>query len=80
MPFVFAAWICNSDMNDQFVIDFNTALKYGLLNIDSAIKESKESFPSQFSPADYLKNKIDYNLDKDKMKAIELFLSYIKQL
>lgn len=80
LPFVFAAWICNSDMDDQFVIDFNTALKHGLLNIDAAIKESKENYPSQFSPTDYLKNKIDYNLDRDKMKAIELFLSYIKQL
>lgn len=80
LPFVFAAWVCNSNINNQFVIDFNNALKYGLLNIDSAIEASNEKHPARFDPSDYLKNKIDYNLDEDKRKAIELFLSYIKQL
>jgi len=80
LPFVFAAWVINSEVNESIITEFNQCLKSGILNIDKAISESTETYPAGFNPSDYLKNKIDYSLDDDKRKALELFLSYIRKL
>ncbi len=80
LPFVFAAWVSTSETNPEFVNEFNEVLKKGIKDIDSALKNSKLNFPSKFDPEDYLKNKIDFNLDDKKKIALELFLHYIRQL
>ncbi len=80
LPFVFAAWVSTSETNPEFVNEFNEVLKKGIKDIDSALKNAKLSFPSKFDPEDYLKNKIDFNLDDKKKIALELFLHYIRQL
>lgn len=80
LPFVFAAWVTTSDVDTEFVSEFNAALKMGIENTDKALTESTTIFPSKFDPADYLKNKISYDLDDKKKMALELFLHYIKQL
>ncbi len=80
LPFVFAAWVTTSEVNSNFIQAFNDALKTGVNNINKALSESTFNFPSKFNPEDYLKNKIDYNLDDKKRIALELFLHYIRQL
>jgi chorismate dehydratase len=78
LPFVFAAWIANKPMNDEFIADFNKALKYGLGHRSELLKELPER--TDFDLADYLMHKLDFDLTPDKLKAFHLFLDYIKQL
>lgn len=80
LPFVFAAWVTTSDVDSQFISEFNEVLKSGIDKTTEALKESELKFPAKFNPEDYLKNKIDYLLDDKKKVALELFLHYIKQL
>ncbi len=80
LPFVFAAWVTTSEINDAFVYEFNAALKFGIDNTKTAIQQSAIQPSNNFDPLDYLTNKINYNLDADKKKALELFLKYISQL
>ena len=78
LPFVYAAWVANKEISAQFVEEFNEALKFGLNNRDKVLKELP-AVPN-FDLEDYLFNKLDFDLTNDKRKALDLFLSYIKQL
>lgn len=80
LPFVFAAWVTTSDINSEFISEFNEVLKEGIKNTKKAIEESDFKYPENFNAADYLKNKISYDLDSEKKKALNLFLNYIGKL
>ena len=77
LPFVFAAWVANTKLPQDFIISFNTALEKGLSNIDKALALEGDSYPNCKNPEDYLNNKISYNLDVEKQKGMELFLRKI---
>ena len=77
LPFVFAAWVSNTKLPQDFINTFNTALEEGLSNIDKALALEGYSYPKCENPKDYLNNKISYNLDSEKQKGMELFLSKI---
>lgn len=72
MPFVFATWVANKNLSEDFVRAFNEALANGLSKIDEVILENQLDY---FDVDDYLKNKIQYHLNEDKFKAIDLFLN-----
>ena len=76
-PFVFAAWVANTKLPQDFIISFNKALEKGLSNIDKALALEGDSYPNCENPEDYLNNKISYNLDIEKQKGMELFLRKI---
>jgi chorismate dehydratase len=77
LPFVFAAWVANTKLPQDFIISFNKALEKGLSNIDKALALEGDSYPNCKNPEDYLNNKISYNLDVEKQKGMELFLRKI---
>jgi len=77
LPFVFAAWVSNTKLPQDFINDFNKALENGLSNIDNALALEVDSYPNCETPEDYLNNKISYNLDPEKQKGMELFLRKI---
>lgn len=72
LPFVFAAWVANKEIDKDFIQRFNEALSNGILKIDEVITEN---LIANFDVDDYLKNKIQYHLNDDKHKAINLFLN-----
>lgn len=80
LPFVFAAWVTTSDIDQKFISEFNEVLKNGIKNTDKAIKESNTQHPKNFNALDYLSNKISYGLDEKKKEALSLFLGYISKL
>jgi chorismate dehydratase len=81
LPFVFAAWVSTEKLDEKFISEFNSVLKYGVENCGQAIDEGeKELTISKEKAFTYLTQRIDYILDHDKKKALELFLSYIKRL
>jgi chorismate dehydratase len=77
LPFVFAAWVANKELPQDFIIVFNKALEKGLSNIDKALALERDSYPNCENPEDYLNNKISYSLDFEKQKGMELFLRKI---
>lgn len=80
LPFVFAAWVTTSEIDENFVNEFNKVLENGIKHIEEAIKESQIVHPKNFDASDYLSNKISYNLDDKKREALQLFLKYISEL
>lgn len=80
LPFVFAAWVTTSEIDKDFVTEFDKVLGDGVNHIEQAIKESQASHSKNFDPIDYLSNKISYNLDDKKREALQLFLKYMSQL
>ncbi|HRG01688.1 MAG TPA: menaquinone biosynthesis protein [Bacteroidia bacterium] len=77
LPFVFACWVSNVKLENDFITEFNKTLAYGVNHIEEAVKE-KPNNTKGFDALDYLKNKISYNLDSDKKKALEKFLELMK--
>ena len=77
LPFVFACWISNKNIDQGFLSEFNYALKSGLSEIEKAVEIEKHNFPHCNNPNDYLNNKISYILDEEKRKGMEVFLSMI---
>ena len=77
LPFVFACWIANKELDEGFKKEFNNALKFGVENIEEAIKSAADIYSHCKNPQDYLNNKISYLLDEDKRKGMELFLEKI---
>lgn len=77
LPFAFAVWAANKPISPEFTKDFNNALKYGL---DNRLEVIKDHPLNGFDLEDYLKNKLDFNLDEKKRQAIDLFLDYVKAL
>ena len=80
LPFVFAAWIANKRLPQDFIIEFNNSLKDGLDNIDQSLEQHRESHFLCQDPKYYLSNNISYFLDDKKLKAMDLFLKKYKKI
>ena len=78
LPFAFAVWAANKPIPQDFVSEFNTALKLGLDNRDKVIAELPKRDDFDFEK--YLMHNLNFDLDADKRKALNLFLDYIKAL
>ena len=78
LPFVFAVWASNKPIQEDFKIAFNDALKYGL----DHRKEVIAGLPKieNLDLEDYLTRKVDFNLDEQKLIALEKFLGLIRTL
>jgi chorismate dehydratase len=76
LPFVFAAWIANKGLPDNFVTAFNEANALGLQHIEEVIKENPFR---HFDLHQYYTSCIQYHLDDTKRKGLELFLSKLKR-
>lgn len=79
LPFVFACWVANKPISQEFVDEFNHVLKNNMFHTEEVltffnVDEAQKSFLS-----DYLNNDISYPLDDNKRKAIDLFLHYLKK-
>lgn len=80
LPFVFACWVANKELDRNFVKRFNEALRFGLMNSEKVISEYAKETGADVNVKDYLENKISYALDDRKKFAMELFLNYANEL
>lgn len=78
LPFVFAVWASNKPVPEDFRTAFNSALKSGLDHRKEVIESL--SRPNNFDLEDYLMNKIDFDLDDEKLLAMARFHELIKTL
>jgi chorismate dehydratase len=76
LSFVFAAWISNKKLDDQFIDEFNKANLFGLSKLDDVVREHPYEI---FNLPHYYKDCISFDLDKNKRKGLELFLKMIEK-
>ena len=74
LPFLFAAWISNKKLEDHFIDKFNLANSIGLNDLDKVVEENPVNF---FDLHHYYRDCISFDLDLEKRKGMELFLSYL---
>jgi chorismate dehydratase len=72
LPFVFAAWVSNKKLNENFINSFNKANAAGFDKIEAIIKENP--FP-QFNLNEYYTKYISFQLNQKKMEALKVFLN-----
>jgi chorismate dehydratase len=77
LPFVFACWVSNVPLEEKFISEFNKTLAFGVNHIEESVIERPNQALGD-KALDYLKNKISYNLDADKRKALIKFLELMK--
>lgn len=75
LPFVFAAWIANKKLPDDFITAFNNGNKIGLANIDKVIEEN---IYDKYDLRTYFTTNISYHLTEQKKQGLEKFLAFIR--
>lgn len=80
LPFVFACWVANKKLPDDFINEFNAALKFGIDNRPALIAELSKENNYSTDVAYYLNEQIKYDLNDERKKALSLFLEYMKGL
>jgi len=76
LPFVFAAWVSNKNLDESFVNDFNKANEFGLKNLDKVVKQNPFEV---YDLHTYYTKCINFDLDENKKKGLELFLQKINK-
>lgn len=74
LPFVFAAWVANKRLSEEFIELFNEANKKGLQNIDAVVAENVSPY---YDLNTYYTQNISYELTGEKRKGLEKFLSFL---
>jgi chorismate dehydratase len=77
LPFVFAAWVANKKIPKSFLSDFNIATSEGLLKLDKIISLNPYGLYDLF---EYYTKNIDYKLNEEKRKAMELYFAKLNML
>ncbi|RYE17048.1 MAG: hypothetical protein EOP51_24630 [Sphingobacteriales bacterium] len=75
LPFVFAAWVANKELPEDFVNAFNAANAEGLRHIDAVVEENP--FP-YYDLKKYFTHNIHYLLDEEKRRGLAKFLELIQ--
>lgn len=71
LPFVFAAWVANKKLPDDFLVLFDKATGEGLYHIDSIV--SAQAY-TEYDLKHYYSRNIDYRFDERKKQGLALFL------
>lgn len=74
LPFVFAAWVSNRKLPDEFIEIFNKANALGLEHLDEIVAANPFDI---YDLKKYYTIHINYFLDEKKIKAMENFLELI---
>lgn len=76
LPFVFAAWVSNRPLNEDFKTRFNAALAQGIAH-RKQVAQLFQSCYTGFSVKEYYYKYIDYDLDAEKRQALNKFLAIL---
>jgi chorismate dehydratase len=77
LPFLFAAWIANKKLPEDFITKFNAANGYGFLHLTKIVQNN---ICEHYSLDKYYTENISYNLDEEKRTALNLYLEYLQEL
>ena len=76
LPFVFAAWVSNKKLPENFITAFNASNATGLDDLYTVIQQNP--FP-EFDLNTYYTDYIKFKLNADMLKAMDLFLSKLNR-
>ncbi len=76
--FVFALWVSNKKINQEFINNFNEALKFGINSINKLKNNTNYLTDTEFN--NYLTKNIDYIFDSNKKESLNIFLEYLSDL
>lgn len=76
LSFVFAAWIANKKLPQDFIISFDEANAFGLAHLNEVIAETSSSY---FDLEKYYTSYISYDLNVEKRKGMQLFLQLLSE-
>ncbi|MCK9255444.1 MAG: menaquinone biosynthesis protein [Bacteroidales bacterium] len=71
-PALFAVWIANNKVDENFIAEFNKVLKFGVENRKQIAHNNKHLYKN-FDLIDYLTNCMDYYYDENKQESLKLF-------
>lgn len=74
LPFVFAAWVANKELPQDFITAFNAANAEGLTHISEIA--AQHPFP-YYDLEEYYTKRIHYLLDEEKKRGLEKFLALL---
>lgn len=77
LPFVFAVWVANKNLSEEFIHQFNYANSLGLEKIEEVIQELDYK---NYDLKKYFNQNISYVLDDEKRKGLEMFLKLTEDL
>lgn len=80
LPFVFACWVANKKLPEDFIERFNKTIAFGIENKEAAIQEWIAKSNSKIDVREYLEKYISYPLNHKKRQGMELFLNYCSTL
>jgi chorismate dehydratase len=78
LPFVFAAWVSNQPLEENFEYSFNQAMKTGLSSIPELLMLLPDSQVG-FDLKSYFSNHIYYHLDDEMKAGMSLFFEKLHQ-
>jgi Predicted periplasmic solute-binding protein len=76
LPFVFAAWISNKKLDDDWIGAFNKANAYGLNHLEEVLANTHFE---HYDLRTYYTKDISYPLTNEKRKGLEKFISFLKE-
>jgi chorismate dehydratase len=76
LPFVFAGWVSNKKLPDDFIESFNKATGEGMQHIDEIV--AANAFPF-YNLDTYYRQNINYVLDEQKKEGLKLFLKFLEK-
>ncbi len=80
LPFVFACWVANKQVDKEFINRFDQAMNFMLANMFVIVEHYKNITPIGVDLLEYWTNNISYPLTDDKRRGLELFLQYAKEM
>ncbi len=75
LPFVFAAWVANKKLPEDFISHFNKANAEGIVQLDAVIAENSYS---HYDLQVYYRRNISYLLDENKRDGLKKFLELVE--
>ncbi len=76
LPFVFACWVANKKLPEDFIQRFNESIAFGIANKEISIQEWMNKPNQKVDVRQYLERYISYPLNHQKRMGMELFLNY----
>lgn len=81
LPFVFACWTSNKQIDPAFIHEFNEALKLGVNNIDTVVEMFGDTGTiTGETLKNYLVENIDFNFNEEKKAGLNFFLELLGKL
>jgi len=78
MPFVFACWVSNKKIPEDFIQRFNETMAFGAHHLEEVIAEQQKNYPD-VDVKDYLSSKIQFFIDGKKKEALDYFLKLVEE-